>query len=672
MKKLLTILFVLAISFSTFAQMNGWRDKEMEVRVTINNFNDAKTLTDLKLNGDIYIQKGYALMYVIPEEFEKIKETGLKFVVLKYDLNEYYKNFWNSDVPAGYFTNDQIIALADSLVTAFPSFCKKISFGTSAGGRPLCALKISDNVNSDENEPEILFDAGVHGDEVGGPQNIMLFAREFCKGYGTNPTFTNLINTREIWLFYMVNPDGRFSMSRYNGNGIDCNRNYYYMWDNECVSGSPNSQPETKAVFSCIYDNQFVVYTSYHSGTIFISFPWSYRASLSADHTHVNQLASVYATNSGYSSIPYAPGYTGMYPINGSSKDCAYGSLGAVSWSIEISTSKQPPASQIAMYYNYNKPSILKMIEYAGYGIEGVVTAAGTGQPVPAAIFVNSYYPCYTDPVVGDYHKYLLAGTYSIKVVANGYQTQTINNVVVNNLASTITNVQLQPLNKQYVYKLVGCQIPNNNFSDEGNTPAVIGAPDNIFYSIGRSGWLVLDMQSPIIDGTGNDIKVFEGDASPEGYNLYAGQSFYGPWVLIGTGNGTTEFDLAGKINNAQYIRILDDGDGSAPGADIGFDLDAVEVLMPTVGITNENLAENYFNVFPNPANTTLTISISAVIKENYNFKLLSAYGNTVHEQKNCNSFINTIDIAQFKAGIYFLVIEDKDKVYTRKIIIQK
>jgi len=193
---------------------------------------------------------------------------------------------------------------------------------------------------------------------------------------------------------------------------------------------------------------------------------------------------------------------------------------------------------------------------------------------------VNDYYPAYSDPTAGDYHKYVLPGTYSITIVANGYQSQTINNVVVTSNSSAITNFQLQPGGGHYVYKFSASQIPDNNELDEGLTPAVLGSPDNINYSIGKNGWCVLDMQYPIIDGAGSDLIVYEGDSSPEGYYCYAGQTIDGPWQLLGTGTGTTQFDLAiSGLADAQYIRILDDGDGSATAPNAGFDLDAIETL---------------------------------------------------------------------------------------------
>ncbi len=275
-----------------------------------------------------------------------------------------------------------------------------------------------------------------------------------------------------------------------------------------------------------------------------------------------------------------------MYPINGSTKDGNYGIMSSISWSMEISYSKHPPASQIMQYYNWNVPSMIAMIEYAGYGLDGIVTDATTGDPVTAAIFVNDYFPTYSDPTAGDYHKYVLPGTYSITVVANGYQSQTINNIVVTSNNSTTTNFQLQPQDGHFVYKFSSSQIEGNNEADEGLTPAVIGSPDNINYSIGKSGWCVLDMQHPIADGPGPDFIVQEGDTSPEGFTCYVGETIDGPWISVGAGTGTSQFDIAvSGLIEAQFIKIVDDGDWAAIAPDAGFDLDAIEALEPISGV---------------------------------------------------------------------------------------
>jgi PKD repeat protein len=581
MKKI--VLAFIAILFGVTIYADGWRPGEQQIKINIENQEQVLELKNLKIDfepcGDNVVRA-----YVVPKERLIIESLGFITEIEINDLNKHFETFWLSE--DFYHSYQQIINLADSLEEHFPGICKKFSFGTSLGGRQLAALKISDNVLTDENEPEIFFDGGIHGDEIGGSENIIRFARDLCLDYENNGTITDLINNREIWLYLMVNPDGRVNMVRQNNNGVDLNRDCGYMWDQDGSTYGPFEEVESKALRLCNLQNQFVIYTSYHSGTEYISYPWSYRPDASSDYAHTNQLAQLYADLSGYSNIPYGQGYSGMYPINGSSKDAYYGLTGSVSWSIEISLSKQPPASQIMMYYNYNKPSMLGLIEYAGYGLQGTVTDANTGNPVSAVIFVDNYYPCYADPEVGDYHKYVLPGTYNITVKANGYETQTISNVTVTAGSAATTDFQLVPSDGQFAYKVLTCKIPGNNFSDEGFTPAALGAPDNINYSLGKNGYCILDMQQSISDGPGNDILIYEGDATPEGYTCYIGSTIDGPWISIGTGSGTKEFDFAGSgLTESQYIKMLDDGDGTANEANAGFDLDAIEALVPISGV---------------------------------------------------------------------------------------
>ncbi|MBN3034727.1 MAG: PKD domain-containing protein [Bacteroidales bacterium] len=567
----------------------GWRPGEMQVLVGIQSPEQAEMLAFMGVSFEwMGTETGQVRAYLVPDELERIRQSGMDYSVEVEDLNRHYENYWLSE--DFYHSYQQIIDLADSLEQSFPSICKKHLFGQSVAGRQLAALKISDNVGTDEPEPEVMFDGGIHGDEIGCSENVIRFARDLCLDYGVDPTTTDLVNNREIWLYLMVNPDGRVNMSRYNNNGVDLNRDWCYMWDSWGGSPGACSQVESKALRDCMYGNQFVVHTTYHSGTEFISYPWSYRSNPTPDQAHIDQLAALYSSVSGYSNLPYGQGYSGMYAINGSTKDGNYGIMGSISWSLEISNSKQPPASQIMLYYNRNYPSMMTLIEYSGYGLQGLVTDAVSGQPVAASIFVSqgstNYFPTYTDPEGGDYHKYVLPGTYSIRVVANGYVTQIMNSITVVAGNPTNTDFQLQPQEGQFVYRFTASQIPDNNSSDEGNTPAVIGPPDNINYSIGKNGWCILDMQIPIADGAGPDIRVHEGDSSPEGYTCYAGETIDGPWISMGTGTGTTEFDIAqAGLPDVQFIKIVDDGDGQANVADAGFDLDAIEALEPVSGI---------------------------------------------------------------------------------------
>lgn len=578
------ILFLIAFSSFDHAFTQGWRPGEMELRVTLKSPAELPKL--LEISKNIEVASGNELhfrVYATPEERERIIYAGFSPEVLIPDLNEHYRNFWDNPlVPSGYYTYDQIIAIADSLAASFPSICKKEIWGLSVGGRQLAALKISDNVSSDENEAEIMFDGGIHGDEVGGSQNVIMVARKLCLGYGTNPVITEAVNSREIYLFLMVNPDGRVSMSRYNQNGVDCNRDNGYMWDGEGFSPSANSQLETKTLRDAILRNQFTCYTNYHSGTEIISYPWSYRSDAPRDQVHLDLLANTYSSASGYAGgLAYGQGYNVMYAINGSTKDFQYGSLGNVGWSIEISMDKQPPASQVQHFYDINEPAMLEVIKKCGWGIEGTVTDSLTGLPVRASVWASDYYPVYTDPVAGDYHKFMAPGTCSLTFKANGYTSKTITGVVVPAQGSIVTNIQLVPDTGWYAEKVISCRIPGNNFGDEGYTPGCLGAPDGVPYAIGKNGWVILDFGDTLYNGPEADLTIFQSGTVNKSFTVSGSQFVDGPFAVIGTGTGTTSFDLPSSIQKIRYLYLKDNGNGSASGIGAGFNLDAVKMLTP-------------------------------------------------------------------------------------------
>ena len=578
-----TFLFVLFLILAHKVYPDGWRKGEMEIVVYLADRQDAEQLYNLRLNGDIY--RDHALLYLTPDELEQVEQLGMDYQVRIKDLNAHYRDFWQLDTV--YHTYEEIIALMDSLVTEHPDICQKYIYGSSVGNRELSALKISDSVEHDQFEPEIAFDGGIHGDEIGGAENLIRFARHLCTNYGSDPDITHYIDNREIWIFPMVNPDGRVFMSRYNLNGIDLNRDWGYMWDGWGNSPDAYSQVETRALRDFVLENQFSIHTTFHSGTEVMLYPWYYRENNCPDHDAVSFLSMEYSLQSGYSNLAYFPGFT-LYPTNGTTGEGYYGVMGSYGLTMEISYDKQPPESQLMFYYNANVDPMLMLIEKSGYGIRGKVSNAATGDPVQARITIDEQLPVYTDSLLGDYHKFLLPGVYDIRAEANGYQAQVIQNV--NILEDTVINIdfQLNPVDSVlfYGYKIISCQIPGNNYGDEGNTPAALGAPDSVNYSIGKSGWVVIDMQKHISDAPGNDIKVYEGDISPEAYGVYGSLSIDGPWQLIGEGYGTQEYDLAGSnLDSILYLRIEDDDGGQSSGNDIGFDLDAVSDLFHPEGI---------------------------------------------------------------------------------------
>jgi hypothetical protein len=680
MKKILVLITAtFTIAFAN-AQNGGWREKEMEIKVNIQNKEDGKILQDLHLNGEMYAT--YGLMDVIPSELEKIKSSGLPYEIVRENLNEFYKDFWtkkssSKSMADKYHTYEEIIALIDSLASALPDICKKISFGTSVQSRQLCCLKISDNVNTDENEAEILLDGGIHGDEIGGAENVIRFARYLCSNYTKNADITTLINNREIWIYPMINPDGRVNMTRSNANQVDLNRDCGYMWNAEGSSKSAFSQIETKAIRDCMYNNQFVIHLNGHSGSENVFYPWCHRPAHAPDYTQLNTLAGIYSSSSKYASLVYKQS-NADYATTGEVDDCSYGINGTMGMVLEISTDKQPSETEMITYYQNNVPAMMALLQNAGYGIEGMITDSITGDPVAAVLYVDKLYPFYSDPVVGDYHRFLLPGTYSIKVMANGYQTKTISSIVADK-KSTLTDIKLKPLKNKnhYIYKIVSAIIPGNNPADEGNTPAVIGSPDHISYSIGKGGTIIMDFQYPVKDIQGKDIRVIEGDSSPEGFTCYAGQSMDGPWKLLGTGNGTSDFDLsAGSLQSAQFIKIVDDGDGTANVNDAGFDLDAVQTLDSMItGVPEVIASQLNFSVYPNPFTNSINIEYTTEAAETIHVSIYNVLGERVMDVMNKETaggkHTFPLDASGLTPGIYYCKLESGRKLAVSTYIIK-
>ena len=140
---------------------------------------------------------------------------------------------WNS-----YPTYPLYLELLNHYTNAFPSICKIDTIGTSVNGRLILCCKISDNVHSDEVEPEFFYSSTIHGNEVLGYQMMLRMIDTLLHGYTTDTSLQRLINSTEIYINPLANPDGTYNRSdttvvgatRYNSNFVDLNRNYPSEW----------------------------------------------------------------------------------------------------------------------------------------------------------------------------------------------------------------------------------------------------------------------------------------------------------------------------------------------------------------------------------------------------------------------------------------------------------
>ena len=105
-------------------------------------------------------------------------------------------------------------------------------------------MKISDNVGTDESEPEVLYQANHHAREHLTVEMALYLLNQYTSTYATDSRMASIVNSREIWIIPSVNPDGaeydvatgsyrswRKNRQPNSGSsyvGTDLNRNYGY------------------------------------------------------------------------------------------------------------------------------------------------------------------------------------------------------------------------------------------------------------------------------------------------------------------------------------------------------------------------------------------------------------------------------------------------------------
>jgi hypothetical protein len=488
----------------------------------------------------------------------------------------------------------------------YSTIAKLYNLGESVQGRTIWGLKITDEPDIEENEPEVRICGAHHGNELMSVELPLLLAWFLVENYSKNPDIKDLIDNREIWIIPLVNPDGRMLVQRRNANNIDLNRDYGYMWDGTGGSPSPFSQPETQAIRDHALDNNFVLSLSFHTTAAYVNYLWNYKPQFSPDNDLIVLLSDQYASSSGYTAIY---GYD-WYQVRGDTNDFSYGCRGDIDWTIETGN------SNIVYSWNKNRDAMINIINAADMGLTGIVNDATTGEPIEATVWVEEvYWPCFTDPKEGDYHRVLLPGNYTVHFRANGYIEQVHNVEVKNSDYPAVLDVSLVRGGNYFAHQVTWCNFydpysyPDNFENNPTDAISALGPPDNIFASLGFGGEIVLDMGKEgggeIFNGEGDDFIIFEGDISEEGYHVFVSKSWNGPWLSIGLGVGTSSFDLNDiGMENARFIKIQDDEEGGSEYAtNPGFDLDAIQVLnpssnpplIPTIdGLTNGKAGKDY------------------------------------------------------------------------------
>ena len=397
---------------------------------------------NLDLDGLQRLADGSLLVtaFVSPAEAAALTKAGYDFVPIPNEgYNSYLAHGPNSLVPVPWPTYEEFVARMQGLETSYPALVDLSIIGTSTLDVPIYCLEISDNVGVDEYEPEFRYISTMHGDETTGIEMTLRLAELLTANYGNDPALTALVDGIEIWICPIYNVDGFIAGSRYNANGIDLNRNYPDRFTDP-VDDPAGHEIETQVFMNFGYNHRFVMGANYHGGTLVLNYPWDavaapgdpIIATYAPDDTlfHTFGLGYTSLNLPMFESTSFVDGLTRgweWYQIYGGMQDWAYVYRGEHHVTIEVSFTGSPNYTQMDDYWEDNREAMLWWMSQVVTGFGGLVLDARDGTPLDAVVSVDGMeFPNFarTDPAVGDYHRVILAGDYTLSAAANGYLGQ--------------------------------------------------------------------------------------------------------------------------------------------------------------------------------------------------------------------------------------------------------
>ncbi|MBP2327489.1 hypothetical protein JOF56_007874 [Kibdelosporangium banguiense] len=272
-----------------------------------------------------------------------------------------------------------------SVAAAYPALTQVFDIGDSwrktrgQGGHDIWAICITKKkagdcaLNPNSAKPRFALIAQIHARELATGELAWKWIDHVTKGYGTDAEVTSILDTTELWVVPIVNPDGvdiaasggnQPLMQRKNANntgascstpsyGIDLNRNSSFKWGGagtsrcgETYQGTgAASEPETKALetwFKQLFPDQRgpgdndvapvttkgVMITAHSYGNLIMP-PWGWTWNANPNAAGLAALGNKMKAFNGYTVV--AEGDT-----TGTTDDFTYGNLGIASYTFEL------------------------------------------------------------------------------------------------------------------------------------------------------------------------------------------------------------------------------------------------------------------------------------------------------------------------------------------------
>lgn len=397
------------------------------LRVEVENRAELLEVVALAEPWDLDPEAGWVLLDVGPEGFDRIVALGLPYRIdwKRTDaINRVLEPLKGQTrgIPGYpcYRTVEEALARGADLAAAHPDLATWIDIGDSwektipggPDGYDLMVLKITNSAIGGD-KPDLWVEGAIHARELVTAEAVTRFAEFLLDNYGADPDVTWLIDRHEIHLLLQTNPDGRKMAEtglswRKNTDsddgcgdsgswGTDLNRNFDFYWG--CCGGSsgqpcdttyrgpsPASEPETAAVIAYVSAN----FPDFRPDDIDTPAPDTTTGIFLDLHSYGGDVLSVFGFQGDNPTPPNGPeilqlgrklsyhnGYYArlgsLYPVDGSTKDWAYGRLGIPAYTIEMGGSFFEPCSN---FESTIWPDNLEMLLYAAKAIAAPYTDA--------------------------------------------------------------------------------------------------------------------------------------------------------------------------------------------------------------------------------------------------------------------------------------------------------
>ncbi|MFI6796262.1 M14 family zinc carboxypeptidase [Streptosporangium canum] len=433
-RRLIVVLAVLALLCLDITGAGASAEPPPNSQYRVQGPSDSRQRSAVAATGAAIDQVDSASVVVTASETEvaAIKKLGYTVTKIPRPSPSDMRTFDFPPADSGYHNYAEMTAAINQIVADHPAIARKTSYGTSYEGRDLIAIKISDNVGTDENEPEVLFTHHQHAREHLTVEMALYILNLLTDGYGTDGRITGLVNSREIWIMPDLNPDGgeydiasgsyrswrknRQPNSGSSSVGTDLNRNWAYQWG--CCGGSSGSTssdtyrgaagesaPEVRAVADWVRGRvvggvqQIKSHIDWHTYGELILWPYGYTNNDTApgltqdDHDAFEALGRNMASTNNYTPEQASD----LYITDGSIDDWMWGVHKIFSYTFEMyptgSPGFYPPDEQIVPQTTRNREAVLRFLEYSDcvYRITGKESQyCGTGTP-PVTVYSDEF-----------------------------------------------------------------------------------------------------------------------------------------------------------------------------------------------------------------------------------------------------------------------------------------